>query len=38
VLENFADDQNFPVGEFFVVFGGVAHVKEFASPAVGFIF
>jgi hypothetical protein len=28
MFENLADDQNFPFGEFFVVFVVVAHVKE----------
>jgi hypothetical protein len=28
VFENFADDQNFPVGKFFVGVGAADHVKE----------
>jgi hypothetical protein len=37
-LRFFADDQNCSVGKFFVVFGGVSHVKKNPSPAFGFIF
>jgi hypothetical protein len=38
MFENFADDQNGPICEFFVVFGGVSHIKESSSPAFGFMF
>jgi hypothetical protein len=35
MFENLAYDQNFSVGKFFVVFVGVAHVKESPSLAFG---
>jgi hypothetical protein len=38
MFENFADDQNFPVGKFFVGVGAATHVREAPFSAFGFIF
>jgi hypothetical protein len=38
VFENFAYDQNCPVGKLFVAFVVFAHIKESTCSAFGFIF
>jgi hypothetical protein len=38
MFENFADDQNCPVGKFFVCFGAAVQVKEAPCSTFGFFF